>query len=383
VLLDEQFKIVNSSTGFEPVGADGEFKTFVKTGLPISQNGYLYVYTSNESPVDVFFDNLQVTHVRGPLLEETHYYPFGLTMAGISAKGAGKTENKYKYNGKELQNKEFSDGSGLELYDYGARMMDAQIGRFFNIDPANENYKSFTSYVYGADNPIRFIDIDGLGPGDRVKKAESFESTPYKQQYEWNAKKERTFLRTGNTKEALAYLDCSEFVCRVLADDGITDGIKAMNTEGLLKFLSDEDKFIRSADEPKPGDIFIWRNGDEGHTGIVVGYDSKNGTVETSEARGVNYGTLRVSRSLSTFTSMNASFYRPKNENPDKGNNSVKLKKNYLDKAMFRKLIENCDKALKDASRILEQSKRASENMKSFEQNLKNQRANRESILEH
>jgi hypothetical protein len=52
VLLDEQIKIVNTSTGFEPVGADGEFKTFVKTGLPISQNGYLYVFTSNESPVD-------------------------------------------------------------------------------------------------------------------------------------------------------------------------------------------------------------------------------------------------------------------------------------------------------------------------------------------
>jgi hypothetical protein len=76
VLLDEQFKIVNSSTGFEQVGADTEFKTFVKTGLPITQNGYLYVYTSNESPVDacapgrIYFDNLQLTHVRGPLLEE-------------------------------------------------------------------------------------------------------------------------------------------------------------------------------------------------------------------------------------------------------------------------------------------------------------------------
>ena len=64
------------STGFEQVGADTEFKTFVKTGLLITQNGYLYVYTSNESPVDacapgrMFFDNLQVTHVRGPLLEE-------------------------------------------------------------------------------------------------------------------------------------------------------------------------------------------------------------------------------------------------------------------------------------------------------------------------
>jgi hypothetical protein len=58
------------STGFEQVGSDTEFKTFVKTGLPITQNGYLYVYTSNESPVDIYFDNLQLTHVRGPLLEE-------------------------------------------------------------------------------------------------------------------------------------------------------------------------------------------------------------------------------------------------------------------------------------------------------------------------
>ena len=70
-------------------------------------------------------------------------------------------ENKYQYNGKELE-----DALGLNWNDYGARYYLPDIQRWGQIDPLAEKYAAWSGYNYVEDNPMRKVDPDGKGPMD-------------------------------------------------------------------------------------------------------------------------------------------------------------------------------------------------------------------------
>lgn len=163
IFFDERFNYAGG--GFDRVGSSGTVKSHNNSTIPaivVPKSGYIFVYCSNESPINVFFDNLQLIQSRGPILEETHYYPFGLVMAGISSKAGGKIQNRYRFISKEEQCQEFSDGSGLEIFDFGKRALDMQIGRWNVIDILCDISRKWSPYTFAMDNPIVLVDPDGM-----------------------------------------------------------------------------------------------------------------------------------------------------------------------------------------------------------------------------
>ena len=100
--------------------------------------------------------------------EEHNYYPFGLKHRGYNDANVARGSdfaNNYMFGGKELQ--DVAVGSNrLDYYDFGARNYDPAIGRWMNIDPLAEQMRRHSPYNYAFDNPLYFIDPDGMMPTD-------------------------------------------------------------------------------------------------------------------------------------------------------------------------------------------------------------------------
>ncbi|MBS1918292.1 MAG: hypothetical protein JST87_18645 [Bacteroidetes bacterium] len=169
LFFDERFNLIPSADGgVQQLPVSSSPSPLALLNIKAPKNGYAYVYVSNRSDQDVYFDNLAVNITTGNIIEENHYYAFGLKIAGISSKklpdaNEGNIKNNYLYNDKEL-----FDDADLNWYDYGFRNFDPQIGRFMQMDPLTDEYPFLSSYQYAADDPIANVDIDGLDVGGSI-----------------------------------------------------------------------------------------------------------------------------------------------------------------------------------------------------------------------
>ena len=126
-------------------------------------DGKGYLTLSGSTPTYYFFmkDHLgntrAVVNQSGTVKQEYQYYPFGKRWDDVYE----YFKQPYQYNGKEMD-----EMHGLRWLDYGARMYEPALGRFMTMDPMAEKYYSISPYAYCANNPVRYIDVDGKEPGD-------------------------------------------------------------------------------------------------------------------------------------------------------------------------------------------------------------------------
>ena len=92
-----------------------------------------------------------VADAEGKRLEKCDYYPFGKRIEEAEQPLAS---NRYLFNGKEWQ-----ATGGVNLLDYGARMYDPNLGRWFCQDPL---YQVHNPYTFCSSDPVNRIDPNGM-----------------------------------------------------------------------------------------------------------------------------------------------------------------------------------------------------------------------------
>ncbi|NAS12906.1 RHS repeat domain-containing protein [Poritiphilus flavus] len=130
---------------------------------PDGSGGYDYIYQYKDHLGNIRLsygdDNGDGTITESTEIREmNNYYPFGLKHQGYNTVQNGR-DHKYGFNGKEEQ-----QALGLEWLDFSARNYDASLGRWMNFDPLAELMRRHSPYNFAFDNPVYFIDPDGMAP---------------------------------------------------------------------------------------------------------------------------------------------------------------------------------------------------------------------------
>ncbi|XLS30015.1 RHS repeat domain-containing protein [Flavobacteriaceae bacterium M23B6Z8] len=130
---------------------------------PKSGGGYQYVYQFADHLGNI---RLAYTDTNGDgtidpaseIVEENHYYLFGLKHKGYSANPIGR-DHKFEYNGTELE-----EGLGLNMMEMDMRQYDAALARWVLQDPVTHH--SMSPYYAFDNNPVYWADPSGADAVD-------------------------------------------------------------------------------------------------------------------------------------------------------------------------------------------------------------------------
>lgn len=155
--------IYASNVDVQSCQPDGELRYFIRGNKSYELSNHLgnvlVTISDKKIGVDILNDGV-IDYFSPEVLTAIDNYPYGMIMPGRNFNLPG-AEYRYGFNGKENDNEIEGQGNGI---DFGARVVDPRIGRFFSVDPIAKAYTSQTPYAFAGNNPILFVDVEGNGP---------------------------------------------------------------------------------------------------------------------------------------------------------------------------------------------------------------------------
>ena len=166
VYLNNTLQFIAQPEGYvDPVAQSSQVKGSSNGTTTYSAYNYIFQFKDHLGNIRLSYGDSDKNGAvdTSEIIEESHYYPFGLKQKGYNYVQAGGNDlaQQWKFGGKQYQ-----EELGLDWYDITARNYDPALGRWMNLDPLAEAMRRHSPYNYAFDNPIFFIDPDGMMPCD-------------------------------------------------------------------------------------------------------------------------------------------------------------------------------------------------------------------------
>ncbi len=226
----------------------GQPEGYVTPSAVAGSYDYVYQYVDHLGNVRLSYTDKNQNTANGvalEIVEENNYYPFGLKHKGynstMSTEGNGAAQ-RWKFGGKE-----YMEDMDLDWYDVSARNYDPALGRWMNIDPLADQMRRHSPYNYAFDNPVFYIDPDGMeayasnGYQDLDENeawAQGVESTAFSDDGTITMKN----LNSGKT----VTMSSSDYRSTVLASTGWEEGGSIKGATGNLRFAKGASKEFKS-----------------------------------------------------------------------------------------------------------------------------------------